>query len=139
MMKNTKKNVILSIFSLSVGGLIYLATRPASYISVFINRIIPLEDIQRVFSPLNIEFVNNYVPDFLWAFSLTCALLATNKSIKASALTVSLCGIIWEAIQFFGLTPGTGDIVDIIMYLTAVFTAVLINKKECSNYEKEQN
>ncbi len=137
-MKYTPKNVILSIFSLSAGGLIYLAARPDSYVSIFINRIIPLADIQRVLSPLNFEFINNYMPDYLWAFSLTCALLATNKSIKATVLIVSLCGIIWETLQFIGLISGTGDIIDIITYLTAVFSAVLINKKECSNHKKEQ-
>ncbi len=137
-MKYTLKNIILSIFSLSAGGLIYLAARPDSYVSIFINRIIPLADIQRVLSPLNFEYINNYAPDFLWAFSLTCALLVTNKSIKATVLVVSLCGIIWETLQFIGIISGTGDIIDIITYLTAVFTAVLINKKECSNHEKEQ-
>lgn len=138
-MKKIKKLHILSVVSLLAGGFLYLATRPDAHISVFIDKIIPLEEIQTNFLVLKTNVIKYYVPDFLWAFSFTCALLTINQNIKLVVSLASLSGMLWEGMQFTGIISGTGDAIDIIMYLTAVFIAVLINKKECSDYEKEQN
>ena len=138
-MKTTKRNIILSALSLIVGGSIYILTRPDSHIAVLANGIIPLPKIQGYIYQLNIDAIKNFLPDFLWAFSFTCAFFVITRNRKHVILIVALCGILWESLQFTGIISGTGDIIDVIMYLTAVYTAVLINKKECSDHEKEQN
>ena len=138
-MKSIKKSLILSVVSLSIGGFIYVVTRPDTHISLFADNILPIKELQNIFSFLNVDVIKYHIPDFLWAFSFTCAFLTIDQNFKRVCFFTSICGILWEAMQFTHIVSGTGDFIDIIMYLTAVFIAVLINKKECSDDEKEQN
>lgn len=136
-MKKTKINIFLSVLAISVGGFIYLVTRPDSYISIFIEYIIDTDNIRKTFCFLDREIIKNYIPDFLWSLGFTCALFAVNKNTAQTIGISSVTGIIWEAFQYLNIINGTGDIVDIIMYLTAVFIAVLINKK--GEFKNEKN
>ena len=72
-----------------------------------------------------------YLPDFLWMFSLTCALfgimLPRNSSIVIWSAVSFLWGVLWETAQWNGVVDGTGDLWDVLMYIMAVIAAALIN------------
>ena len=138
-MKKKTFNIFLSLLSLSIGGFIYISTRPDSYVSVVAESVISLDNIRACFSFLDIELIKYYLPDFLWSLSLTCALFAINKSTVQVTSIAVICGVLWEVSQATGLISGTADILDILMYLTAIIVAVLINKKGVFKNEKEQN
>ncbi len=138
-MKKTKFNIILSVVSIMLGGIIYLITRPEAYVSIFFEGIINLSYLRGLFSILHKDIIKYYLPDFLWSFSFTCALFTVNENRKQVFVTGAVTGIVWECLQYFKIISGTGDIIDIIMYIIAVFIAVLINKKGVFNNEKEQN
>lgn len=139
MMKKRNFNIFLSLISLIIGGFIYIATRPDSYVSIVVESVIPLNDLRAYFSFLNTDFIKYHLPDSLWSLSLTCALFAINRSTVQVASISAICGVFWEVGQATGLINGTGDILDILMYLTAIAFAVLINKKGVFKNEKEQN
>lgn len=135
--KRTKINLLLSVFFLTLGGAIYIITRPDTYISQLAKNIMCISLLQNKLSFLNSNFFKYYLPDFLWSASFTCALFVINSSIVRVAFISGLIGILWETAQFIGLTDGTGDFHDIIMYLTAIIFVVLINKKGAFKNEKE--
>lgn len=128
-----KKNVfiIISCCSLAFGGAVYLIYRENTYISNFAEMFIKL-DIIRSFRPFaNSVFVNGYLCDYLWELSFTSALnYLFYKEEKRYIIYpfVLFCGIIWEIAQLKGFVSGVFDFADIIMYLIAVLTVVLINK-----------
>lgn len=138
-MKKKTFNIFLSLLSLSIGGFIYISTRPDSYVSVVAESVISLDNLRACFSFLDIELIKYYLPDFLWSLSLTCALFAINRSTVQVAGIAAICGVLWEVGQATGLISGTADILDILMYLIATIVAVLINKKGVFKNEKEQN
>lgn len=127
-------NVLLGIASLSLGGALYLAFRPYSYISELVGTIFALEPLRRAAGRFSCEFLKYYFPDYLWTFSLSCGLIAIFgpklKGVAMCCLTSFLLGVVWEILQFIGVVSGTGDILDVIMYLLAALTALLINFKE---------
>lgn len=120
----------LSILSLVLGGIIYIFGRPSSYIAEFFTSFFTTKPITHPFFQ-NCDFIKYYFTDYLWAFSMFCALntIPTAKnSLTFRGLVVILIGIVWEFLQFIGTVSGTGDIVDIIMYITAVLSVVLLDK-----------
>ena len=83
------------------------------------------------------EKIKYYFSDYLWAVSLCCGLhcilLPSNKgSLLCFAITVCY-GFIWELLQYASIFKGTGDLWDILMYILAGFTVLILNfisKKE---------
>ena len=137
-MCNKKINITISIISLFLGGLIYVLYRENTYISNFIEEFINLLYIRSAFKSFECNFIKYYLPDYLWALSLISglnALTTTKRKILKICLFVVLLGFVWEALQFFNILSGTGDISDIFMYLAAATTAVIIN---FSNNKGEQ-
>ena len=137
-MCNKKNNIAISIISLFLGGSIYVLYRENTYISNFIEEFINLLYIRSAFKPFECDFIKYYLPDYLWALSLISglnALTTTKRKILKICLFVVLLGFVWEALQFFNILSGTGDISDILMYLAAATTAVIIN---FSNNKGEQ-
>ena len=114
------------------GGIIYLIYRENTYISNFVELFIEL-DIIRSFRPFaDSVFVNGYLCDYLWALSFTSAfnyLFYEEKRLYAIYLFVISCGIVWEIAQLKGFVGGVFDCTDIIMYLMAVLTVVLMIKQ----------
>ena len=128
-MSNKKANIILSIFTLFLGGAIYILYRENSYISNFVEILIDLNPIRNTFKPLECDFIKYYLIDYLWALSLISGLntlFITKKETLRICLFVFSLGSIWETLQFINIISGTGDIIDILMYLAAVITTVII-------------
>ena len=72
--------------------------------------------------------IRYYFPDFLWGYSLCSALLAVYPQSNFRYLCpfpwISFgAGLAFETAQFLRLIPGTGDPVDILLYLSAAFVA----------------
>ena len=131
-------NITTSILSLSLGGIIYLLYRENTYISNFVEEFVNLSYIRNSFKTFECNFIKYYLTDFLWALSLITglnAILTTKTKLLQICLFVFSLGFIWEGLQFFNILSGTGDISDLIMYLAAVATAVIIN---FSNNKGEQ-
>lgn len=130
----------VGMISLIIGSSAYVIFRDNTYLSLFISEIfsikIPWNNLD---SPLY-GFVSYYLPDLLWALSLCCGLFAifypNRKMMFFSAITTFLYGMIWEILQYYGFTSGTGDIYDVIMYLTACIIAVTIYEKKEKTHEK---
>jgi len=129
-MSNKKINIISSIVTLFSGGAIYILYRENSYISNFIEVFIDLNFLRNTFKPLECDFIKYYLIDYLWALSLISGLkllFTTKKETLRICLFVFSLGFIWETLQFLNIISGTGDILDVFMYLAAVVTAVIIN------------
>jgi len=122
---------MLEINALVIGGFIYLLFRKNTYIAECISHLISVMFLRELFSFLDINFIKYYFVDYLWAFSLNCGLHTIFlPNIKCSFLLttiVFLIGALYEILQTIDFINGTGDIVDVIMYLLAAITVNLIN------------
>ncbi len=128
-MKNKKiKLMIFSISALFLGLLLYLLFNKDAFISKSILRIIPIPTISRRDIVL-INVLRNYGADFLWsvAFTMTVQIIVWTKKKKTIFLLFGcLLGVVYELMQCFGLTPGTADIVDVIVYILGSLFAIII-------------
>jgi hypothetical protein len=72
----------------------------------------------------------NYVPDALWAYALTSSIfIIWNRLVNYLWLSfVILFFIVYEILQYLHFTKGTGDVWDVVTYLTSTFIAIIINK-----------
>ena len=127
-MKIHKKEAVLSILTLSLGLLIYIFFRNGTYIHSLLR-------IHHSFGFSHLtffgsDFIKYYLPDFLWAFSLTNALMAisnkTKKAVLIIGLIVIVLSLIWELLQLFKVVSGTFDFLDCFIYILAVITAVAL-------------
>ncbi len=138
-MNNKKINIIISILSLSLGGLIYVFYRENTYISNFVETLVNLSILRNTFSPFECNFIKYYFIDYLWALSLTTALSTlfnSKRCILPICLFVCLLGFVWELLQLLNIISGSGDIADVFMYLTAITTAVIINFSKIKGEQK---
>ena len=133
-MSKTRVNFFFGISSLFTGFLLYVLFRETTYIAKPFAHIPFLKSIRTFCSALDIAIVKYYLPDFLWAFSLSCFMVAfcthSFQGVIAVCCIAAVCGIVWELLQWTGILPGTGDILDIITYLTGSSVCFLINLKE---------
>lgn len=133
-MSKRMMNLFLGLLSLFIGFASYLLFRENTFISGVFAGLNALEHIRTYFEIFSCDFLKYYFPDFLWAFSLSCLLEAfcarTVKGTVICCFTAIACGSIWEALQWFRLLSGTGDCLDIIMYLLGGILCLLINTKE---------
>ena len=90
----------------------------------YINSFFGLQKISSRDSLL-LDAISFYLPDFLWAYSLTF-MLALFCEHRLSGVISSLFGVVWEIMQRIGAVSGTFDMIDILMYITASMFAVLI-------------
>ena len=126
----------ITIVSLLTGFIIYLLFRENTYISRFIDNFVDLSAVRKCCKPLESDFLKYYFPDYLWALSLTSALHMIFSPKKSESwfcsLTTLLLGCAYELLQFFNLISGTGDFVDVLLYLFGGFTinAIAIKKEK---------
>ena len=126
-MRNSKTKLTIlyavGIVSLVTGLMLYLIYRETSYVSEFINYLLPLRGLRKVFSFAECEFLKFWIPDFLWALSFSAwlhiALIPDFKGSVLCALIVSLSGTVFEFLQQFDVISGTADFWDIIAYISA--------------------
>ena len=132
----TRKRIrflIWGIASLLLGTAIYVLFRENTYFSKLVLTKIDITQIKQNLLFLDNAFVKYYFPDFLWAFSLNCLLHAiylpnVKGSVKCS-LIAFLTGVLYEVFQCLNIVSGTGDLVDVLLYLLAVVTVIFINQK----------
>ncbi len=138
-MTKRKLYIFLCVAALGVGALIYILLRPDTHVSAFARNMLPiLETYSEQLRTFNFPFIKYYLPDLLWAFSLLCGLNAIfddYKRVFINSAVVVVIGIVWEALQFFGVVSGTGDITDIFMYMAGALLILIteIIFKRCKN------
>lgn len=127
-MKNRLIWFSLSCVSLFIGMLLYGFCRTDTYIGNVVGHFLDTRILTT--NPLY-GFLAWYFPDYLWMFSLNCALfgilLPRGKNVITWCAVALSWGILWEIAQWLDVVSGTGDLWDIFMYLTAVFSAGAIN------------
>lgn len=71
-----------------------------------------------------------YLPDGLWAYSFFSAVLIVwNRSFTATWLSaVAATTVLFEAMQYFHLIDGTGDMLDALIYLFFGLIALSTNR-----------
>ena len=125
-----KKKVILLIISLAMlilGLLLYLLLNSKAYVSQILLQIIPIQTINE--DSLVIGILRGYGADLLWSASFTLIIqfiVWLKKKRTILLVFCSLLGIAYELMQCFGITPGTADIVDGIVYILGSLLAIII-------------
>ncbi len=125
-----KKRVILLVISivlLVLGLLLYLLLNSEAYISKALLKIIPIQTYYG--DSLSINLLKSFGADFLWSVSFTLIIQSIVWVDKKKTITLILCsllGVIYEIMQCFGVTSGTADIVDVIVYMLGSLLAIII-------------
>lgn len=126
--------------ALLVGALIYILFRPNTYVAQMVAAAVPLYGLSYTFSWLECDLVKYYLPDYLWAVSLSCGLHGifqpTMRGSVACTAVVALFGGVYEGLQCIGVINGTGDAVDGLWYVLAGVTVNIINGKGVIKDEK---
>ena len=136
-----RKLIFLSILSILLGGVIYIAFRSSSIILFkwidYIVLIDPVENLRIVTLPYK-EYLSEWflysLPDGLWMFSYSCIVLVIwkRKITKYSLLwllSLPMISILFEVLQYYNYFNGTFDIVDIFFFLMGSLLPILINEK----------
>lgn len=133
-MAQRKKNVLLGIIALGFGLLLYVVFRPNTYIGRTMDSLVCMDKVRLICAVYAKDLWKFYLPDFLWAFSLGCCLIAIYnpgaRGLFACSAVSFLCGSVWELLQYLNVVSGTADIHDVIMYFLASAICILINLKE---------
>ena len=123
-----KKRLILlggSLTALLAGALDYGLFRQDTYIGRLVAQLLNIGEIGFVCG-----FLAWYLPDYLWMLALSLAIFAVTeprkKDLPVWAAVLALYGSGWELAQHIDLVSGTADWLDIIMYIMAVGSAVMI-------------
>lgn len=86
-----------------------------------------------------IGWIRSYLPDGLWAYAFASAMLIVwQRELNLLWLSlVLLSGLVFEWMQFNEVVAGTGDLVDIIVYIVFFLIALLFNPffKRTFNYQ----
>lgn len=134
MNKNKLRFLSISLISLFIGASIYVLFRKDTYIAKLINGYIKTPSITCQ-SPI-IYILTCHITDALWGFALTFSLSIIFSPIL-SALMAFLYGLLWELCQKYNIISGTYDIIDILMYLLASFSASTIIYKSNKKGDKK--
>jgi hypothetical protein len=133
-MSKRKQNVLLGVGTLLLGTILYILFRKTTYVSIIFQNIRWVNSISNSLECIDNDFLKYYLPDFLWALSLCCGFqVIYTPGIKGNVI----CGVIavvfggvWEILQHAKIVSGTGDFVDVLMYLLAGTICVILNLKE---------
>lgn len=117
------------IVPLAVGTLIYIVSRPYSFVSVIVYLVTGLRGHSGAVPAL----VNNYVPDLVWAYALVFVLYAAIGVYKRDLRLVIILSVLFtsitEILQLFSANMFTFDVTDIAVQIIAILMASLIIKK----------
>lgn len=128
--------ISISLFSLGVGGTIYLFFRPSTlYMFNYIpNDVIGWIDRTKFFfQDIQIpEFVIYNLPSGLWTVSyliLMQLIMRNSRGINRIIWIYSLPSflIIAEFLQLFNFCPGTFDVLDLVVYIIPIVFSILID------------
>ncbi len=124
-----KKKITLfsvSVILLILGLLLYLLFNREVFVSRMLLKEIPVRGISS--DAVIVKILRGYGADMMWSASFTMIIqfiLWLPKKRLALLFLCSLPGIIYELIQYSGLTTGTADIKDVIVYIFGSLLAVL--------------
>ena len=114
---------VISVVSLLCGALDYMLYRQDTYIGAL--SIFPGMPFHWGY-----DFFAYYFPDFLWAFSLIFGLFSILSPLKQNTVLCLLItvayGYTWELAQYLNWISGTADWIDVVMYIAAAISAVMI-------------
>lgn len=146
-----KRQLIIGHFlTLLLGGMIYISFRSAT-LKMFdwfdtINLLDTISNFRVFTLPFSVDLPNWFLyslPDGLWLFSYLSLLLFiwNNKISKQNMhwlLLLPILAISSEIGQFFGIVPGTFDIIDLIFYTAGSVLPILFftNLKPINYHEK---
>lgn len=126
-------NILVGTVSLLLGCLFYICFRETTYVALAFGKMALVADLQQIGRSYSCHFVRYYFPDFLWGLSLGCFLQAIHLPNKwgcvSCSAVVCFLGIFWEVLQHTKIVSGTGDLLDVLMYLSAGFCVAIINYK----------
>lgn len=103
---------------------------------LLLNIISPIIFGVTIYLYCSVKIITNYLPDGLWAYSLTSAIffIWSNRFNVFWQVSILLFFSIYELLQYNGVINGTGDILDIFIYFLfsqfSIFYNFLINKNE---------
>lgn len=126
-MKKKVTLLIISVFMLFLGLLLYLFLNREAYISKLLLAYIPIKPI--ISSNPLISILKSFGADFLWSTSFTMIIqliIWVEKKKTFLLILCSLLGIAYELMQCFGIITGTADIVDGIVYVLGSILAIII-------------
>ena len=133
-MRNHVKTAVLGLAALSLGAVLYILFRPMSFVAVSLGTNGWLSQLRTWLQPFACNFLRFYLPDMLWAFALSCglqAILASKKwGIVLCGVAAFVSGTIWELLQWLDVVRGTGDWLDMLMYLLAGLASIIFGIKE---------
>lgn len=114
------------IIPLVLGVMIYLISRPQSYVSVFVYDLFSLGD-GALFSGIRLpELINNFGCDFLWGYSLTVCFFFVSRSYRYTVIVCSIFMILSELAQLLPFFRLRFDIIDIAVELAAMAIAMMV-------------
>ena len=119
--------LVISTVLLVLGLLLYLLFNREAFISRVFLEIIPIHISFN--DSFGIRILRGVGADFLWSVSFALivqAIVWIEKKKTGLLVFCSLLGIVYELMQCFGITPGTADIVDVIVYILGSLFAILI-------------
>jgi len=75
------------------------------------------------------SIVRNYVPDGLWAYAATSSILITwQRRPNRFWLAITLfLFVVFECLQYLQVLTGTGDVLDLLVYLFGYALSILFN------------
>jgi hypothetical protein len=146
-----KSLILIHVISpILFGGVIYISFRSLSlrlfeWLEVIGLKTITLS-IRNIFNPLKNDLPYWFyfsLPDGLWVYSFSCALLIlwrnNHEKAKLWLLIPFFSGIIIEIAQGLKIFRGTFDVIDLVFSIIAlVSSVVIINYKFKQNDKKEQ-
>ena len=135
MKKHNRSIIYAKIFlCIFIGSLIYYVMFPEVYFVEFIDNLFGKHYFKTRIEYNNtlIEYIRNYLMDFLWSCSLTSTvgliIGLDERNLKVSAI-ISICFIVFtETIQLFNFVPGVFDICDILVELSGIVISLCIDK-----------
>lgn len=127
-------NILLGTAALVLGCGLYVLFRSSTYVAGVFSGFQWIRFLREWLAPFACGFLKFWLPDFLWGFSFGCYLQAIYLPKGKAALLLGgislVFGILWELMQYFAVVPGTGDVLDILLYFLASIICTLINLKE---------
>lgn len=123
--------ILQSVCSLLIGLLTYAVFRSGTiFHSLLLNFGIHLSGFSDLHFPLD-SIVRYYLPDYLWIYSLSFAVLSVllPKRLTAELIIlflIFLFGAAFEMLQALCVVPGTGDLLDVMAYFLATVSAAFV-------------
>lgn len=122
--------VVNCIISLFIGVMIYCFLRSGTFFHSFASDYgITFPDYSHIHFPFD-DIIRYYLTDFLWLYSMEFGVLAVilpaMTHLPVYLGTLFSFSVIYEILQMTDIISGTGDIIDISVYLSATVVVAMI-------------